>query len=38
MDRVLLKIPVFGNLMFKSGRRPLDAHPLHHVRRWRPPG
>ena len=34
MDRILLKIPVFGDLLFKSAVA-LDAHPVHHVRGWR---
>ena len=31
MDRLLLKMPVFGTLIEKSVHCPLDPHPVHHV-------
>ena len=38
MDRVMLRMPVFGDLVRKSSHRALDAHAVHHVRRRRAAG
>ena len=38
MDRLMLKLPLFGDLIYKSVHRPLDPHAVDHVRRRRAAG